>query len=507
MTGSLLASPTNWRNGVRIGAQVPRVLVVPEYTKTYGPEVVDFMDQIGRPLDPWQAGIIDVSFAVMPRSETERQVDLWAAFEQLILLARQNGKGGATEAIELGSMFLFREPLILHSAHQFKTSTAAFRRIIDIIDASDWLRSRVKAVSRSKGDEGIELTRAAGGSRLQFIARTLGSGRGLTGSKNIFDEAAWLTIGQYAAQTPALATIPNPQIIYTTTPPDEDVGPMPEDAMMPSVRKRAHAGIGRIACHEWSPAPGDDPGSEETMYATNPAAGIRIPIGFLKQQYENFVAAGKPEKFVTEHEGAWPPSADEQWQVIGEADWTDAGDSASLISGGRALGISMPADQSRTAIGTFGRREDGLRHCQLVEYGSGSGWVVPWVQAAMEDEDRPICAVVIGANDPARSLKADLEAAGIAVITPGTADMAAECGAIYLAIAGKDTDARDLRHKAQGPVTAAIAGAAKKRIGAVWLWDRLALGTDVSPLYAITAASYGFRVCPPDDYDVLDSVM
>lgn len=470
----------------------------PEYVKTYGDEVIDFMAEIGRPLDPWQGLIQLDAFGI--------QADgLWSAFELLILLARQNGKGGATEAIELGSLFLFREPLILHSAHQFKTSTAAFRRIIDIIDGSDWLTKRVKAVSRSKGDEGIELTRAAGGGRLQFVARSLGSGRGLTGSKNVFDEAAWLTIGQYTAQTPTLSTIPNPQIIYTTTPPDEDVGPMPEDAMLPSVRKRAHRGDDRVALHEWSPPKGYDRNDPEVHYLCNPALGIRIAPWFLAKQLKNFTEAGRPEKFDTEHLGVWPADADEQWQVFPEADWTRAGDPESKVVGGLALGISMREDRSATYIGFCGRRADGQRHVSLKERVRGEGQVVQTVQAliAEREADGGVCAVVIGNGDPARSLLPDLKAAGIDAITPGTADVAAECGAVYDAIAGTGEDVvRDLRHPCNDVLTAAAAAASKKTVGKVWVWG----GSDSAPMYAITNAAYGFRVSPPSTYDPLDNI-
>lgn len=497
MTASLLVSTlaeTNSLNGVRIGAQRAPVHFAPEYAKTYGDEVIDFMSEIGRPLDPWQGLIQLDAFGV--------QADgLWAAFELLILLARQNGKGGATEAIELGSLFLFKEPLILHSAHQFKTSTAAFRRIIDIIDACDWLRRRVKAVSRSKGDEGIELTRAAGGGRLQFIARSLGSGRGLTGSKNIFDEAAWLTIGQYAAQTPGLSTIPNPQIVYTTTPPDEDVGPMPEDAMLPSARRRGHRGEGRIALHEWSPPKGFDRNDPEIAYRCNPALGIRIAPWFLAQQRSNFVEAGKPEKYDTEHLGVWPADADEQWQVISEDAWTTAGDADSRADGGVAIGISTTQDRSRTYVGIFGRRADGLRHMQLIETGPGSAWVVEFVKKTKAA--RNICAVVIGASDPARSLLPDFAEAKIEVLTPGTADVAAECGAVADGIGGTDAAARDIRHPKQGPLTAAAASAAKKTTGRAWIWDPTNLA---APMFAVTAASYGFRVSPPSNYDPLNNL-
>lgn len=456
------------------------------------------MAEIGRPLDPWQALIILDAFATQPDG-------LWSVFELVVLVARQNGKGAITEALELAGLFLFREQLIFHSAHQFKTSTAAFRKLIDIIDGSDWLTKRVKMISRSKGDESIQLTDSAGGGVLQFIARTLGSGRGLTGSTTVFDEAAWLTVGQYAAQTPALGTIPNPRIVYTSTPPDEDIGPMPEDAMLPSVRTRGRAGEDRVGYYEWSPAPGDDLEAVDTMFGCNPAAGIRIPQWFLEKQLKNFKAAGRVEKFVTEHLGAWPPDADEQWLVISEDAWSAAGDVNSKADGSVALGISMPDDRSSTTVAAFGRRWDGLRHAQLVEQGAGSAWVLPWVVEAKRA--RKICAVVIGAADPARSLLPDFKDAGIEVLTPGTADVAAECGAVFDGIAGQDVAARDIKHPMQGPLTAAVAAAAKKKAGNAWVWARVGTGGDVSPLYAITAASYGFRVSPPSDYDPLKSVL
>lgn len=485
--------------GVRIGSQEPRLRHVPAYERSFGLEAVEFNAEVGHPLDPWQALLMLDACGI-------RSDKLWAAFEILLLLARQNGKGGFTEGIELAKLFLFKEPLILHSAHQFKTSTAAFRRIIDIIDGSDWLTKRVKMISRSKGDESIQLTPAAGGGMLQFIARTLGSGRGLTGSTTVIDEAAYLTVGQYAAQTPALSTIPNPQIIYTGTPPDEDVGPMPEDAMLPSVRKRAQAGDGRVLYAEWSPGPDDDPTSDDTIYACNPAAGFRIGLWFLKQQLANFTAAGRPEKFVTEHLGAWPPDADQQWQVVSETDWSARRDPRSKTDGGVAVGISMSPDRARTSIAIFGKRKDGQRHMQLAEYGpGGKGWAVEWVKKAKDKRD--VCAVVIGAGDPARSLIPEFTEAEIDVLIPGTADMAAECGAIFDALAGRDVDQRDLWHLDQGPLNAAMAATAKKKAGDGFVWQRLSAGSDNSPLYAVTAASFGFRMCPPDDYNIADSVL
>ncbi len=456
------------------------------------------MDQIGQPLFPWQAEMVIHSYGV-------RRDGQWAAKEVVGLLPRQNGKGGFTEAQELGGLFLLKEKQILHSAHLFPTALQAFQRLVNLIDGCDWLRKRVRAVARSKGSEGIYLTKAAGGGELLFVARTTGGARGFTGTRLVFDEAYALTAAQFAAQTPTLATITNYQITYTSTPPDDETGPMPEDAMLPSVRKRGMAGDPEVFYAEWSPPRGADPADVDVWYDCNPSLGIKISEEFLASQYRRFAAASRVGKFSTEHLGDWPPSEDEQWLVIPESAWETAGDPDSKAEGGVALAISMREDRLATYIGFCGRRADGQRHVSLKERIEGSAQVVPTVQALIEEREGKggVSVVVIGAGDPARSLLPDFKAAGIEVITPSSADVSAECGAVHDAIAGTGEDVvRDLHHPCNPVLTAAMAAAMKKNVGKLWVWA----GADSAPLFAITNAAYGFRVRPPDDYDVLDSV-
>lgn len=446
------------------------------------------MDQIGRPLDPWQAGIVIDAFGV-------REDGLWAAFEVLVLLARQNGKGGVTEAIELAGLFLFKEPLILHSAHQFKTSTSAFRRLQDIIDASDWLTKRVKMISRSKGDESIELTRAAGGGRLQFVARTLGSGRGLTGSKNVFDEAYALTVGQYAAQTPTLATLPNPQIIYTSTPPDDDTGPMPEDAMLPSVRKRGIDGGDRIAMYEWSPPKKFDRTDPAVWYDCNPALGIRIKEWFLKQQLDAFTQAGRPEKFDTEHLGLWHEKEDRGWFAFRELDWKMAQDPDSKIEGRPAYCIEVSRDLATISIGAAGPREDGKRHLELVDrFPADTGKLVGQMKKRIKTFD-PV-AIVIDPAGPAGYLIADLEKhCEIEVVKPSGRDVAAACGSVYAGISSANADSRDVKVRPHAALDAAARGADWKDRGDAKVFDRRNDdGPDVAPLMTIALADWAAAI-------------
>lgn len=469
------------------------------------------MDAVGAPLFPWQALIVHDAFGV-------REDGLWSAFEVVALLSRQNGKGRVTEAIELASMYLLKTPIITHSAHQFKTCSAAFQRTIDIINGNDWTASRLarNGVSRSKGDESITLSSAAGGARLQYLARSNGSGRGLTGWRTVLDEAWALTTAQYAAQTPGLATVDNPQIIYTSTPPDEDIGPMPTDAMLPSVRARGlanHPG-GRTALYEWSPPRRFDRTDVEVWRQANPSLGLMITPEFLRMQLLAFGDAGRPEKFDTEHLGVWPDDENQQWLVISEEDWAMAQDLDSRTVDPRAFALEINMERTRGCIGVAGRRADGLRHIEIAAEQAGTAWMVPW----MIERNRKWnpCAVVVDAGSPTASLIPDLEAAGIEVFQPTTRGYAAACGAVRDAISGnvkagegyreRLTAARDLRHVGQGDLTAAVAAARTRDLAGGQVWERDATGYRLS---AVSLALYGHAVKAPDwtgNYDPVANI-
>ena len=462
---------------------------MPPYDTSLGYEAIDFMEQIGQPLLPWQQSITIDTFG-------RRADGRWAARDIVVLVARQNGKGRVTDAQELPALFLFREPLILHSAHEFKTSQKTFARLVEVIEASSWLSARVAKVSRSKGDEGITLTRAAGGGILQFVARTEGSARGFSAERIVFDEAYALTIGQFGAQTPTLATMDNPQITYTTTPPDEKLGPMPVDAMLPSIRRRGTQGDPRVALYEWSPPRGADYADVDEWYRCNPSAGYLIREEFLHDQYRAFSAAGAEAKFATEHLGEWPPDGDERWLVIAEDDWSAAYDPTSKIEGARAFAIDVTPDRGMGVIGVAGRRRDGLRHVELVDHKPGTGWIVERARQ-LQERWRP-AAWIVDATGPAGSLIAELEAARLTVSKLSTQEAMAAYGQFYDGVAGKMPDdgspsPRVVRHIGQGPLTAAVAGAATRKLSGGTAWGRLSTSVDICPLVAATNALYGFN--------------
>src|SRR5699024_5033232 len=108
------------------------------------------------------------------------------AFQVGVSANRQNGKGSILEARQLAGLFLWGETLQVHTAHEFRTAQKHFNRVLSLIEATPTLDRMVSRVRRADGEEAIETKE---GTALQFMARSLKSGRGITGDTVYLDEA------------------------------------------------------------------------------------------------------------------------------------------------------------------------------------------------------------------------------------------------------------------------------------------------------------------------------
>ena len=160
-----------------------------------GGEAIALARSAGLHLDLWQQVVLTGAL--------REKGPQWAAFEVGLVVPRQNGKGSVLEALELAALFLpdpgAPPPLILHSAHEFKTSAEHFRRMRQLIESSDSLNSMVRAIRTSSGAESIELH---SGARIRFVTRTGGSGRGFSADLIVIDEAYNLTAEALGAVLP-----------------------------------------------------------------------------------------------------------------------------------------------------------------------------------------------------------------------------------------------------------------------------------------------------------------
>lgn len=450
--------------GALRGAVRPRVESVPPAVSSAGKEAADLAAAAGLVLDPWQRYALDASLG-------ERADGKWSAFEVAWIVSRQNGKGALLEARELAGLFLFGEELILHSAHEFKTAQEAFRRVLGLVQGSDFLSKQVARVRTSHGEEGIELRN---GSRLRFVARSGGSGRGFTGDTLILDEAMILGGEVMAALLPTLSARPNPQVIYAAS------AGMATSDQLQRVRKRGLAGGDPGLCYlEWSADPAgldlDDPAG---WAQANPAMGIRITEEFVRRE-----RAAMPEReFARERLGVWDEIGGVS--VIPAHTWIGAADPLSQPVDPVAFAFDVAPDRGRASIGIAGRTAAGETHVEVVDAHEGTGWLRPRLLDLVARWN-PVSVVVDG-KGPAASLIPQLEAEGVPLVITGAQDMAQACAQFFDAtVQGR------LRHIDQVVLNAALAGARKRPLGDAWAWHRQNAASDITPLVAVTLALFG----------------
>jgi hypothetical protein len=480
-----------------------------------GQEAADLAGAAGLVLDPWQRLFLEHALA----ERGQRMADgtpTWAAFECGLMVSRQNGKGSILEALELAALFLFNEKLIIHSAHQFDTSVEAFQRVEALISGTPELKAEVERIKWSHGEEGIWLKN---GCRLRFRTRTKGGGRGFSAGTVILDEAMYLNDTQYAALLPTMSAQPNPQVYLMGSAGDE------ESTVFGRMRRRALDGQdSRLCFMEWSIDPCSDfcpPDCDEhdpigmpdgpltqeqhdrafarlvrSYERSNPGLGIRISVEHIESERRSM----DPETFAQERLGVgrWPVEGD-AWRVIPEEAWKARVAPVSKPQQPLHIGIDTSPDRKHSSLvvaGLNGEEHQGVRqvHVELTgdglryDYRSGMDWVVP--RAVEIAKGRKVTFVVDKASQ-AGGLVDELEAKGLAVISPTTREYAQACGRFRDAIVPMKNNTPDVVHLDQAPLTAAVAGAERRDLADLWAWDKRNASVDISPLVAATLALWG----------------
>lgn len=444
----------------------------PPAVTSSGPEAVELAASVGLLLDPWESYAVGVILA-------ERNDGRWSAFEAALLVARQNGKGAIFEVIELAALFLLGERLILHSAHEFKTSQEAFLRIKTLIDGSDDLRRRVARIRTSHGEEGIELVT---GQRLRFVARSRSSGRGFTVDRLMCDESQELPRAAMGALLPTMSALPNPQVVYALTVPS----PKNDSEHIESVRDRGRrGGDPTLAWLEWSPKPtGPDDSYDKVdlddrrnWTAGNPALGYRMTDETIARER----GALGDEQFAAERLSVWPGSTSST--VIKMARWA--------VLAGRepdrptpvAFAVAVSPDRKWSTIAMAGQRGDGHRQIQIVQTGRGSAWVPARVDELVR-EWNPV-TVALNPASPAGALIIELGQRKVPVMSLTGRDVGQACGMFV-----DEVEAATIHHVDQPVLTIALAATKKKFVGRLWEWAPKD-STDIAPLEAATFALFG----------------
>ena len=498
------------------GNQRPRLSCFPPYVySSAGTEANELAGQAGLILDDWQSWSLDNILSV-------RKNGKWAAFENLEIVGRQNGKDAILEARELAGLFIIKtDAEILHTAHEFKTAIKHFYRLKFLIENTPELDHRVMKINESHGQEFIKLmptpTLIMGSdgkfvSRsvskvFEIIARSQGSGRGFTADLLIYNEAMILDAVKVGATLPTLSARPNPQVIYMAS------AGFKTSTQLAKVRRRGVSGNARsLFFAEWSIdphdeycAPGctkhDDPGTELSYRKSNPTYNIRIFPDYLENEREAF--EGGEDEWLRERlgVGAYPAPFD-AWLIIPKKWYDDALDDSESPPrlANRIFAVDVPPDRGWGVISVSGERSDGLAGIEIVDRKPGTKWLIPRI-FELHEKWHPK-TWVIDPRSAAGSLIDDMEKNRIPVERMSAQDVAHSCGQIFDGF--RDST---LRHLGQKPLRDALAGADKRTLSEAWAFDRRNSAVDLSPLMSATFAYWGYmKFCAGFGYEIRESV-
>jgi hypothetical protein len=404
----------------------------------------------------------------------------WSAFEVAIVVGRQNGKGSILEARQLAGLFHLGERLQVHTAHEFKTGYEHFLRIVQLIESNPDFDARVQRVRRGAGEQAIELKT---GERLRFLARSSGSGRGMSGDCVYLDEAFALTPQMMGALLPTLSARDNPQLWYTSS------APMSTSVVLHNVLERGRSGdAGRLFYAEWSNDDGTPLEDRDAWYRSNPALGIRITEDFV----ENELAAlsSMPEEFERERLGVPSPLVSNVKPTKIPADkWLGTlGPERQPTAGQMSLSFGVAPDGEWSSIAlSMGSLADP--YVAVIEHRQGVGWL-PGRLVELVERWSPLAVGFNNAGPAAAQSGSVLEAfraAGVSaelLVPVNTQDYKSACGGFFTDV----IEGRLKRPDGQGPLDVAVADAADRPLGDAWAWDMRNATVPICPLEAVTVA-------------------
>jgi hypothetical protein len=461
----------------------PRIEHVPPSVSGSGKEAVELAAAAGIVLDGWQKLVLESALG-------ENADGSWSAFEVGCCVSRQQGKSEIAVVRMLAGLILFEEPLQMFSSNLFDAAHEIFRRLASVLEENDDLSRKVKAISRGRGSEAIEMHN---GSRVRFRARGAGGGRGHSPSCVIFDESMYLPANVYADLVPSVSAQSHQQIWLLGSAADQAVHP--DSIVFARMRERAMSGDGGALCwFEWSVPFDKDGVSEETandpamLEMANPAIGTRLTLKQIAVERDALDLA----TFATERLGAgdWP-RGDGNRGVIPQDRWMACEDAESTPLDPIVLAFDTAVDRrSGTAIAVCGAREDGLPHVEIADVCLDIAYA-PQRIAELVSKHHPTY-VIVDPKGPTAALMPALDRLGVRVHET-TAPEHAQAAAMFLdAVTGLALRYRPTIWTEH--LDLAVAAAAKRPLGdGGFAWSRKDSTASIAPLVACTLALWGHQ--------------
>lgn len=424
----------------------------------------------------------------------------------LVLMARQQGKTMMSEILALFFLYALGVQLIIGTSTNLDAAEEVWDGVVDIAETNEELAEEIEDIKRSSGRKTITLS---GRRRYRIAAANRKGARGKSGDLILLDELReHQDFSAWSAVTKTTMARPNAIVWCMSNAGDGS------SVVLRNLRMKAHKKLGdpdginrdagntmiqyeeledfdddTLGLFEWSAHPDAVITDRDEWALANPSLGY----GFVTERsLASACATDPPDEFKTECLCQWvtstvtPPFPVDSWDAGKDENSTIAKDSPLW------WGVDVSSDRAHASIAVCGMRPDGAWHIELVEYRSGTGWLVKWFQnaapnysgmkVALQSKGAPIGSMmdVIGAID------------GIEIIECKGKDVAGWCGRMYDAVASStetDIDAVPVYHITQPALDLAANIAATRPLGdGAWAWDRNKSMEDISPLVAVTMA-------------------
>lgn len=480
----------------------PTHLHVPEYAETFGPEVADVNARAGLVPDPEQELILDATFAIRPDGKP-------AAFEVDMVGPRQNFKTGTLKMIEIGWLYVTKERLSIHSAHELSTTEETFRETAALIEDNPFLsrhllptRGDRPGITAANGRWAIELT---GDRRLRYRARQATGGRGLSGDKVVLDEFFAVTPAVIGSLYPTLSARPNPQVVSASS-----AGLLFSEALRDKrdrgrngltanqfyieysdkngpTHKKPNPGCKSPGCNHAKTAIGCALDDEKRWEAIMTALDIRV----MRETIRSLRQAMPPEEFAREFLVWWEdPPLELEAQLFGPH-WSKQGIADAKMPTPRCLAVAVERDRSHSALMAVGDYGDeaaaqvvfpATSNPKLSGRRPGTSWVV---DEACDIAERHGIPVAIAKSGPGADLVEPLqERLGDQLLVADMSALKDACAAFFDGI----TDSHTIFHN-DSPELNTSASTSTKRGVDRFLWG----GDESAAIEAATVAVWGAR--------------
>jgi phage terminase large subunit-like protein len=348
----------------RIGIQTPTKSLILPYDKSMGDEAIELYEKSGRVAFDWQKFIVNAILA-------KNNENLWTHMNFGYSVPRQNGKNEIVAIVERYG--LANNLKILHTAHRTTTSAAAFNRLLAILEESGLEDGTDFNKIKATGRESIDLV---GGGRIDFRTRTSTGGLGESFDLLVVDEAQEYTDDQRSALMYTIAASPNPQTIFTGTPPT----PISSGTVFTRLRDNALQGsTENTGWAEWSVDTQSDVRDKELWYQANPSLGLRVSERNIQAE-----VGDDDIDFNIQRLGLWIQY--NQKSAISENEWEELNvDTLPKLHGKIFAGIKYGYDGTNIALSIAVKTEDDKTFvetidCQSVR--SGHAWIIHFLRNA-----------------------------------------------------------------------------------------------------------------------------